>query len=122
MKTKEEIQAEIDNPHTKALIVMPAANNAYLLNKITLEFPEEIQSVIDDESITLKGKMDIIKRKALVGMMLFVADDDAEMASQIDDFVALLQESKGKKLDYFAPEFVQNQFFGGRLNQQFDEQ
>lgn len=122
MKTQAEIQAERDNPHTKALIIAPVANNAYLSDKITLEFPEEIQSVLNDESITLKGEMDIIKRQALVGLMIFPADDDPEKAEDIDEFVELIQESEGEKLDYLAPEFVQNQFCGGRWNGQFEDE
>lgn len=109
-KSPEEIQAERDDPHTKALIVMPAAKNAYLLDKITVEFPEEIPSVVNDETITLKSSLDIAKRKALVGMMIFVADEDEDMAESIDDFVELIQEADGEKLDYLAPERVRKQF------------
>lgn len=118
MKSQEEIQAEIDDPHTKALIIMPAAKNAYLSEKVTMEFPEAIPSIINDETITLKSEMDIVKRKALVGMNIIVAnpeeqDDAEEKAEMIDEFVELIQEADGEKLDYLASERVQKHFGAG---------
>lgn len=115
MKSEEELQAERDDPNTMALFVMPAAKNAYLSPTVTIEFPAEVPSVINDETITLTGKMDIVKRKALVGMMVIVADpeehdDAAERAELIEEFVGLIQESEGEKLDYFASERVQKHF------------
>lgn len=114
MKSDEEIQAEVDNPYTKALIVMPAAKNAYLSESVTLNFPAEIPSVVNDASITLKGEMDVIIRKALAGMLVFVAHDDPEQAEKIDEFVSLIQEAEGDKLDFLASERVQKHFSVGK--------
>lgn len=122
MKTESEIQEEIKNPNTKALIIAPMANNAYLLDKITIDFPVEIESVLDKEPITLKGKMDIIKRRALVGLQIFPCEDDEKKAEDIDEFVELIQSAEGEKLDYLASERVQNHFAGGRWNQEFEKQ
>lgn len=121
MKSDEEIQEEIDDPDTKCLIVAPMANNAYLLDRVTINFPVEIDSIVGKESITLKGKMDIIKRKALVGLQIYPCQEDEKKSEDIDEFVQMIQESEGEKLDYLASEFVQNQFRGGRWNQEFEE-
>lgn len=113
-KTDEEIQAEIDDPHTKAIIIMPAARQAYLCEQHTINFPLTVPSVIDDSELTLKGAMDIRMRQALVGMTMFAADNDPEMAEKIDEFVALIREAEGKKLDWLASDRVQKQFSVGR--------
>lgn len=122
MKSEEEIQEEIDDPNTKCLIIAPMANNAYLLDRVTINFPVEIDSIVGKESITLKGKMDIIKRKALVGLQLYPCQEDEEKAEDIEEFVDMIQEAEGEKLDYLASEHVQNQFRGGRWNQEFEQQ
>lgn len=115
-KSDAEIQAEREDPHTKSLIIMPAANDAYLLDRVTVNFPAEVPSVLNDEkSITLKSKLDVAKRQALVGMMILPAnpeehDDAAERAELIDEFVEMIREAEGEKLDHLAPERVQKHF------------